>query len=98
MQISAQTMGSLVEVVRSDKLAYTDLGNDGGVMLDIDGHQVFNLNEVGMYLINLIREQGMDSLDNITQQLVTDFEVEEAVAQADIHEFFEKLVRFLKLY
>ncbi len=60
MLFSEQLLNPLVAVLKSDRLAYTDMGEDGGVLLDIAGHQVFTLNEVGMYLVNLSGEGGAE--------------------------------------
>lgn len=97
MLFSEPLLNPLIAVLKSDRLAYTDMGEDGGVLLDIAGHQVFTLNEVGMYLVNLIRHDDVDSAERLTQRVVAEFEVDEATAHADVDEFLSKLAQFLGL-
>ena len=73
------------------------MGEDGGVLLDIAGHQVFTLNEVGMYLVNLIRNDDVDAAEPLTQRVVAEFQVDEATARTDVDEFLSELARFLGL-
>ncbi|MFZ1640714.1 MAG: PqqD family protein [Candidatus Contendobacter sp.] len=95
MLFSEQLLNPLVAVLKSDRLAYTDMGEDGGVLLDIAGHQVFTLNEVGMYLVNLMRQDDVDAAERLTQRVVVEFQVDEATARADVDEFLSELARFL---
>lgn len=95
MLFSEQLLNPLVAVLKSDRLAYTDLGEDGSVLLDIAGHQVFTLNEVGMYLVNLMRQDDVGAAEQLTQRLVAEFQVDEATACADVDQFLSELARFL---
>ena len=97
MLFPENSINPLVEVLKSDRLAYTDMGEDGGVLLDIAGHQVFTLNEVGMYLVNLIRHDDVDATEQLTQRLMAEFQVDEVIARADVDEFLSKLARFLRV-
>jgi hypothetical protein len=97
MLFPEMSMNPLVEVLKSDRLAYTDMGEDGGVLLDIAGHQVFTLNEVGMFLVNLIRQDDVGATEQLTQRLVAEFQVDEVIARADVDEFLSELARFLRV-
>ncbi|MDS4058562.1 MAG: PqqD family protein [Candidatus Contendobacter sp.] len=95
MLFPEQLLNPLVAVLKSDRLTYTDMGEDGGVLLDIAGHQVLTLNEVGMYLVNLIRQDDVGAAERLTQRLVAEFQVDEATARADVDQFLSELARFL---
>lgn len=96
MESSENLLNSLIELLKSDRLAYTDLAEDGGVMLDIVGNQVLSLNEVSMFLINLMRHD-IGTVEQLTQRVLAEFEVDETTARTDIEQFLSELVRFLKI-
>lgn len=83
-------------VLRSDRLQSTDLGEDGGVLLDIEGNQILTLNRMGMYLIERLREDGGD-VEALTQRVARDFAIEAGTARSDIEEFLARLAGFLAL-
>ena len=96
MPLSENSMNALIEILKSDRLTHTDLAEDGGVMLDIAGHQVFSLNEVGMFIINFIRRDG-GTAEQLTQRVVAEFEVDETTARTDVDQFLSELARFLRV-
>ena len=96
MPFSENAMNALVEIFKSDRLTHTDLAEDGGVLLDIAGHQVLSLNEVGMFLVNLIHRDG-GTAEQLTQRVVAEFEVDETTARTDVDQFLSELARFLRV-
>ena len=66
-------------------------GQDGGIVLDIQQGQIFNLNPVGSRIIELLKTGAAESamVDDISQK----FEVKRDVAESDLREFVETLTR-----
>jgi hypothetical protein len=64
-------------------------GQDGGIVLDILHGQMFRLNFVGSRILELLK-QGSAELA-ITEQLVREFSIDRATAEADVHEFLQTL-------
>jgi hypothetical protein len=62
---------------------------DGGVVLDIQGGQMFNLNLVGSRIFELLKS-GANEAD-IAQTISVEFDVSRHLVEADVREFITTL-------
>jgi len=62
---------------------------DGGVVLDIQRGQMFNLNLVGSRILELLKS-GANEAD-ITQTISVEFDVSHQLVEADVREFIATL-------
>ncbi|MFM2315711.1 MAG: hypothetical protein RLZZ155_43 [Bacteroidota bacterium] len=58
-----------------------------------DMTEIFNLNEVGHFIWNEIQEGA--TVKSLTEKIVSEYEVETAVAQSDLEEFLKDLSNFI---
>lgn len=58
-----------------------------------DMTEIFNLNEVGHFIWNEI--QDGTTVESITAKIVSEYDVETAVAKADLEEFLNNLSNFI---
>jgi hypothetical protein len=58
-----------------------------------DMTEIFNLNEVGHFIWNEIQEGA--TVASLTEKIVSEYEVETEVAQADLEEFLKDLSNFI---
>jgi hypothetical protein len=58
-----------------------------------DMTEIFNLNEVGHFIWNEIQEGA--SVDSLTEKIVSEYDVESSVAQADLEAFLKELYHFI---
>lgn len=58
-----------------------------------DMTEIFNLNEVGHFIWNEIHEGA--TIESLTEKIVSEYEVESAVAQADLEAFLKDLTNFI---
>jgi hypothetical protein len=58
-----------------------------------DMTEIFNLNEVGHFIWNEIQEGA--TVEALTEKIVSEYEVEKAVAQADLEAFLKDLSNFI---
>lgn len=58
-----------------------------------DMTEIFNLNEVGHFIWNEIQEGA--TVVSLTEKIVSEYEVEAEVAQADLEEFLKDLSNFI---
>ena len=80
-------MKILKELVKREIAGDTVLVPVGKTVYDSSG--LFILNEVGAFLWD--RLEGAESEGDLLRALLDEYEVSEATAAADIHEFMEKL-------
>ena len=59
----------------------------GKTVLEFNG--LITVNEVGVFLWNMLQEEV--TMDDLVKAVLSEYEVEEAVARADIQEFLDKL-------
>jgi hypothetical protein len=85
----------IVEFLRSDRVTRTALSDGSGVVLDVQGLDVYSLNETGMFLVEALCEGAPDA-DALAARLVDAFEVDETTARADVAEFIEELSKLMK--
>jgi hypothetical protein len=64
-------------------------GQDGGVVLDIQQGQMFNLNLVGSQILELLKTGATES--TIVEEISQTFEVSRELAESDVREFIESL-------
>ncbi len=76
--------------LRSERLSYSSLSDGSGVILDMNGLQVLTLNPTGAVLIDAIRSGVIDET-NLVRRITSEFNVDEARAQADIASFLDQL-------
>lgn len=86
----------LRERLLSEDLTVSDLGELGGVLLDVEGNQVLSFNEVGMTLIKLIRDDGYSPQD-LPGYVVERYGIDAQTAQQDVEQFMSKLDRFMSV-
>ena len=60
----------------------------GKTVLEFNG--LITVNEVGVFLWNMLQKEV--SMDDLVKAVLSEYEVEEAVARADIQEFLDKLI------
>lgn len=84
----------LSRLLSSEELTQTRLADATGVILDVDTLQVFSLNETAMFLVEAMRE-GATTRDELVARMVSEFEVDEEQAGADLDVFIAELVRHL---
>jgi Coenzyme PQQ synthesis protein D (PqqD) len=65
---------------------------DGGIVLDILHGQMFHLNFVGSRILELLKQGSVEH--QIAEQLVRDFGIDRATAEADVREFIEMLEKY----
>jgi hypothetical protein len=82
----------LADSLRSDGLASTRLADQTGVLLDAEGLNVFSFNKTGQFIVGLLRD-GVAERAEIVVRLITEFEVDEATATADLDGFLGELSR-----
>jgi hypothetical protein len=56
-------------------------------------NEIFNLNEVGHFIWNEIHEVA--TVESMTEKIISEYEVESVVAQADLEEFLKDLTNFI---
>lgn len=61
------------------------INQDGGILLDIDHGLMFSLNIVGSKIIEKL-QQGLEPRQ-IIEEISTEFDISQAVAQKDVEEF-----------
>jgi len=79
----ASAMFSISPLVRLTK------SRDGGVLLDIEHGAMFSLNPVGTRIIELLQQQ--QSHASLVGQVSREFNISEAVVEADVLEFLSVL-------
>jgi K+-sensing histidine kinase KdpD len=84
----------LARLLSSEALSQSRLADHSGVILDLDSLEVFSVNETGMCLIEGLRE-GIEDYQNLVRRVVEEFDVDEAVARADVARFVDELARYL---
>jgi hypothetical protein len=77
------------KIVRVAENVRSTHSQDGGIVLDILHGQMFRLNFVGSRILELLKQGSAEA--EIVQQLVLDFGIERATAEADVREFIETL-------
>ena len=63
---------------------------DVWVAYDGEEEMLYEFNEVGGKILNLIQE-GVGKMDEIVEEIVKEFEVSESQAEEDVREFLEKM-------
>ena len=81
-------------ILRSGRLVRTELDDETGVLLDVDGLHVFSLNDVGMFIVQAIWG-GAHDVGTIVCRMVDEFDVNPAAARADAEELVSRLHCFL---
>ena len=88
------TLQHLSAIFKSDRLTETDLGENGGVFMDINGNQILTLNRVGMYLVKNL-QNGADNREALLECIIRDFAIDYETASSDLEEFLQRLEKFL---
>ena len=81
-------------LLKSQTLSQTALPDGSSVILDIDNHQVLSASDVGTFILDAIRD-GADSLEEVTRQIVSEFDVDAEQARQDAAVFIGDLLRAL---
>jgi len=87
-------LAALAAALASGRFTHRALGDGTGVIVDIDGMDVFTLNETGEFLVAAIAAGAADEPD-LVDRLVAEFEVETPQAQADVAAFVAGFERCL---
>jgi hypothetical protein len=82
-RVRGERMYKVPDTVRSTH------NHDGGIVLDIDRGQIFNFNNVGSRIFELLKS-GLSEAQ-IVKNVSQEFEVSADVAEADLQEFLEAL-------
>ena len=84
----------LARALRSDRLTRTELADGTGVILHIEGAQVYSLNVTGMFLVERL-SAGEASPATLVQGLVSTFSIDEPTARRDLDLFVTELHQLL---
>ncbi len=85
---------AIKQKLRDPTLSITRLADDTGVILDIDGHQVLSFNDVGMEILELLRDTD-NSFGEIIMAITNEFEIDQETAEGDTKSFLNKLQELL---
>jgi len=85
---------SLSRLLSSEAVSQTRLADQTGVILDVDSLQVFSVNETGMCLVEALGD-GVDDHEGLVMRLVSEFDIDEETAAADVDAFVEELAHYL---
>jgi len=80
----------VARALRSDGLTRTALADGSGVILHLDGAEVYSLNETGMFLVERLCD-GEASADDLVREMQARFEIDETVARRDLEQFLGRL-------
>ena len=94
MTLALESMLRLSTTLQSERLARTDLAEEGGVLLDLAGQQILSLNRVGLYLVDLICQDTV-SCEALAQRMAQDFALDLTTARTDVDAFVGRLAQFL---
>lgn len=89
-------MKKLHELLSSGRLTETALDEGGGVLLDLEGHQILSLNEVGMKIVRMLRSELL-SHNDLAQRIAEAYALDEETAAQDVGLFIQRLSEFLKV-
>jgi hypothetical protein len=84
----------LAQLLAGSELEMTELPDGSAVLLDVAGHRVLTLSPTGNYLTSLVRS-GATTLGECVDQLIATYDVERAIAEADVSAFMRELERAL---
>ncbi len=87
-------LGELARALRSDSLARTELADGTGVILHLDGAQIYSLNDTGMFLVGRLCA-GEENADQLVRALASAFNIDEITARRDLDRFATELHRLL---
>lgn len=76
-------------VTKSDQVLVQHL-NDEMVLLNLDGEQYFSLDPIGASMWTALEEN--DDVETAVQQLLEEYEVDEATLRSDLSELMSKLL------
>lgn len=76
-------------------MTFTRLADGSGVLLDIEGRNVFSFNPTAMDALEQL-VQGEHSLERLTEAIVERYDVSAASARADLDGFFQRLIELLE--
>jgi hypothetical protein len=62
---------------------------DGGIVLDIERGQMFRLNPVGSFILELLRKAASETI--IAREIARQYDISEASALGDVREFLTSL-------
>jgi len=82
--------GSVVKLVRSNKLLHAPVGIGETVMLDTEAGKYFGLNEVGTYLWGLLEQPR--SMPEMNAAVCAEFDVDATACEADVSAFLRSLM------
>lgn len=75
-------------------MTFTRLADGSGVLLDIEGRNVFSFNPTAMDALEQLL-QGDESMDSLAAGIVDRYEVSQRQAVADLERFFQRLLELL---
>lgn len=88
------TLAELARALRSDSLTRTELADGSGVILHLDGMQVYSLNETGMFIVDRLCEREEDA-EQLVRGMVETFSIDEQTARSDLEQFVAGLHQLL---
>lgn len=89
-------MNKLHELLNSERLTETALGEGGGVLLDLEGQQILSLNGVGLEIVHMLRREAMSQAE-LAAHITQAYGIDEDTAAGDVALFIERLSQFLRL-
>jgi hypothetical protein len=76
--------------MRCERLAFRRLSDASGVLVELRGGRMLALNQTATFLVEQIRA-GVETLDELADGLVEEFEVDRPTARRDIEACLEQL-------
>jgi hypothetical protein len=90
----SRRLEELARALRSDRLTRTELADGTGVILHLEGAQVYSLNETGMFLVERLHD-GEANPASLVKGLVNTFSIDERTARRDLDLFVTDLHQLL---
>lgn len=87
-------LSALANYLDQPDVSKTVLADGSGVLLDIAASQVITLNETSVFLTEAI-QAGASDTEQLVQQLVDAYDVDEATAHEDVARFIDMLSKHL---
>jgi hypothetical protein len=88
-------LAQITKRLASGDFDMTELPDGSAVILDMAGHRVLTLSSTATVIVSMLR-QSVTDVGAITRCIVSEFEVEPAVAEADIRRFLDALAAALE--
>lgn len=92
--MTTTNINNLKLAISSPSLTITKLSDGTSVLLDIEGNQVLSFNQTGAYIIDCLYND-MDSIEDISSALSSEFDISPDEAKRDIQDFISELSKLM---